>query len=90
MFDIYLASPRGYCAGVDRAIGMLDDIIKMYPNEGTIYVNHEIVHNKFIVNYFERKGVVFSDNLDEIPTGSIMVFSAHGVAPSFVRAAKDK
>lgn len=90
MFDIYLASPRWYCAWVDRAIGMLDDILKMYPDEGTIYVNHEIVHNKFIVNYFERKGVIFSDNLDEIPKGSIMVFSAHGVAPSFVAAAKAK
>ncbi len=90
MFDIYLASPRGYCAWVDRAIGMLDDIVKAYQDEGPIYVNHEIVHNKFIVNYFERKGVVFSDNLDEVPTGSIIVFSAHGVAPSFVAAAKAK
>lgn len=86
---IYLASPRGYCAGVDRAIGMLDDVISAYPGE-TIYVNHEIVHNKFIVSYFERKGVIFSDDLDAIPSGSIMVFSAHGVAPSFVKAAKEK
>jgi len=90
MFDIYLASPRGYCAGVDRAIGMLDDIVKSYQNEGPIYVNHEIVHNKFIVSYFERKGVIFSDDLEEIPTGSIMIFSAHGVAPSFVQAATEK
>jgi len=51
---IFLASPRGYCAGVDRAIGMLDDILVAHPGE-TIYVNHEIVHNKFIVQYFERK-----------------------------------
>jgi len=86
---IILASPRGYCAWVDRAIGMLDDIISAYPRE-TIYVNHEIVHNKFIVNYFERKGVIFSDDLDAIPTWSIMVFSAHGVAPSFVKVAKGK
>lgn len=90
MFSIYLASPRWYCAWVERAIGMLDDILKMYPEEKTIYVNHEIVHNKFIVEYFERKWVVFSDNLDEIPTGSIMVFSAHWVAPSFVQKARDK
>jgi len=67
---------------------MLDDIIKAYPDE-TIYVNHEIVHNKFIVGYFERKWVIFSDDLDSIPTWSIMVFSAHGVAPSFVKAARD-
>ncbi|MDA9128865.1 4-hydroxy-3-methylbut-2-enyl diphosphate reductase [Candidatus Gracilibacteria bacterium] len=89
MFNILLASPRGYCAGVDRAIGMLDDIVKEYSGEGPIYVNHEIVHNKFIVNYFERKGVIFSDDLDSIPTNSIMVFSAHGVAPSFVKRARE-
>lgn len=87
---IFLASPRGYCAGVDRAIWMLDDVLTAYKDEGPIYVNHEIVHNKFIVNYFERKGVIFSDDLDAIPFGSIMVFSAHGVAPSFVREAKEK
>lgn len=86
---IFLASPRGYCAGVDRAIGMLDDILVAHPGE-TIYVNHEIVHNKFIVQYFERKWVIFSDDLDAIPSGSIMIFSAHGVAPSFVKTAKEK
>jgi len=85
---IFLASPRGYCAGVDRAIGMLEDIIEVYG--APIYVNHEIVHNKFIVSYFERKWVIFSDDLDSIPKGSIMIFSAHGVAPSFVRQAKEK
>lgn len=88
MFNILLASPRWYCAWVDRAIGMLDDILDMYG--APIYVNHEIVHNTFIVKYFERKWVIFSDDLDSIPGNSIMVFSAHGVAPSFVRAAKDK
>ena len=86
---IFLASPRWYCAWVDRAIGMLDDVIKAYPGE-MIYVNHEIVHNKFIVNYFERKGVIFSDDLEAIPKGSIMLFSAHGVAPSFVKEAQKK
>jgi len=69
---------------------MLDDVVEAYKDDGPIYVNHEIVHNKFIVSYFERKWVIFSDDLDEIPTGSIMIFSAHGVAPSFVKAAKDK
>ena len=86
---IFLASPRGYCAGVDRAIWMLDDVIAAYPGE-TIYVNHEIVHNTFIVKYFERKGVIFSDDLESIPSGSIMIFSAHGVAPNFVLQAKEK
>lgn len=89
MTNIILASPRWYCAWVDRAIGMLDDIITTYPNE-TIYVNHEIVHNKFIVSYFERKWVIFSDDLWAIAKWSIMVFSAHWVAPSFVKAAQDK
>ncbi len=88
MTNIILASPRGYCAWVDRAIGMLDDILQAH--WAPIYVNHEIVHNKFIVSYFERKWVIFSDDLDAIPSGNIMVFSAHGVAPSFVKAAKDK
>lgn len=88
MGNILLASPRWYCAGVDRAIGMLDDILNLH--WAPIYVNHEIVHNKFIVNYFEKKWVIFSDDLDAIPTGSIMVFSAHGVAPSFVKKAQEK
>lgn len=88
MTNIILASPRWYCAWVDRAIGMLDDILEAHG--APIYVNHEIVHNKFIVNYFERKWVIFSDDLDAIPSWNIMVFSAHGVAPSFVKAAKDK
>lgn len=88
MTNIFLASPRGYCAWVDRAIGMLDDILDMYG--APIYVNHEIVHNKFIVSYFERKWAIFSDDLASIPTGSIMVFSAHGVAPSFVKEAQEK
>jgi len=84
---IFLASPRGYCAGVDRAIGMLNDVIEVYEGE-TIYVNHEIVHNKFIVSYFEKKWVIFTDDIESIPSGSIMLFSAHGVAPSFVGKAK--
>ena len=85
---IFLASPRWYCAWVDRAIGMLNDVIDAYQGE-TIYVNHEIVHNKFIVQYFERKWVVFTDDIKSVPSWSIMLFSAHWVAPSFVREAKE-
>lgn len=88
MFDIILASPRWYCAGVDRAIGMLADILNKYG--APIYVNHEIVHNKFIVNYFEKKWVIFDDNLDTIPSWSIMVFSAHWVAPSYIKKVQAK
>lgn len=87
-FKIILASPRWYCAGVDRAIWMLDDILKKYG--APIYVNHEIVHNKFIVEEFEKRWVVFTDNLDDVKSWEIMVFSAHGVAPSFVEAVKNK
>lgn len=88
MTNILLASPRWYCAWVDRAIWMLDDILKVHGSP--IYVNHEIVHNKFIVSYFERKWVVFSDDLENIPAWNIMVFSAHWVAPSFVKKAQGK
>ena len=88
MFKIILASPRWYCAGVDRAIGMLDDILEKYGSP--IFVNHEIVHNKFIVSEFEKKWVVFTDDLDDVQPGQIMVFSAHGVAPSFVEKVKEK
>ncbi len=87
-FKIILASPRWYCAGVDRAIGMLDDILEKYG--APIFVNHEIVHNKFIVSEFEKKWVVFTDNLDDVEKWQIMVFSAHGVAPSYVQAVADK
>ena len=88
MFNIILASPRGYCAGVDRAIGMLRDILEAYG--APIYVNHEIVHNKFIVQYFEGKWVVFTDDLDRVAPWEIMVFSAHWVAPSYVEKVKQK
>lgn len=67
---------------------MLNDVIETYQGE-TIYVNHEIVHNKFIVQYFERKWVIFTDDIESIPSWSIMLFSAHWVAPSFVQKARE-
>ena len=88
MFKIILASPRGYCAWVDRAIWMLDDILKKYG--APIYVNHEIVHNKHIVADFEERWVVFTDDINQVEAWEIMVFSAHGVAPSFVEKVKAK
>ena len=88
MFNIILASPRWYCAWVDRAIGMLSDILEKY--WAPIYVNHEIVHNKFIVEYFERKWVIFSDDLEKIKPWEIMIFSAHWVAPSYVEKVRAK
>ncbi len=80
---ILLASPRGFCAGVNMAIDTLDQAIRLF---GTpIYVFHEIVHNRYVVERFRREGTVFVDDLTEVPEGSRLLFSAHGVSPE-VRA----
>jgi 4-hydroxy-3-methylbut-2-enyl diphosphate reductase len=81
---ILLANPRGFCAGVRMAIDVVDQVLGILPGE-TIYVYHEIVHNKHVVGRFEDRGVVFVDDIEEIPVGSVVVFSAHGVSPQ-VRA----
>jgi 4-hydroxy-3-methylbut-2-enyl diphosphate reductase len=76
---ILLASPRGFCAGVNMAIETLETAIRIY---GTpIYVFHEIVHNKHVVDRFTREGAVFVDTVQEVPEGAVLLFSAHGVAP---------
>lgn len=78
MKKVILATPRGFCAGVDRAIHVVEKALEKF---GTpIYVRHEIVHNKFVVDTLKSKGVVFVDELDEVPEGSVVIFSAHGVA----------
>lgn len=78
MKKVILATPRGFCAGVDRAIHVVEKAVEKF---GTpIYVRHEIVHNKFVVDSLKAKGVVFVDELDEVPAGSVVIFSAHGVA----------
>ena len=83
---ILLASPRGFCAGVNMAIECLEKAIEMF---GTgIYVYHEIVHNKHVVDRFTSQGVRFVDELDEVPLGSILLFSAHGVSPEMRRQAR--
>ncbi|MEX0711878.1 MAG: 4-hydroxy-3-methylbut-2-enyl diphosphate reductase [Pirellulales bacterium] len=86
---IILASPRGFCAGVNMAIESLELAIQLY---GTpIYVYHEIVHNKYVVETFREKGVVFVDRLEEVPEGGQLLYSAHGVSPevrSLARARK--
>lgn len=76
--DIVLAQPRGFCAGVDRAIEIVERALRIHG--APIYVRHEIVHNKFVVEDLRAKGAVFVKELDEVPTGSIVVFSAHGVS----------
>ena len=78
MKKLVLATPRGFCAGVDRAIHVVEKAIEKF---GTpIYVRHEIVHNRFVVETLKSKGVIFVDEVDEVPEGSVVIFSAHGVA----------
>lgn len=80
---ILLASPRGFCAGVNMAIETLETAIRLY---GTpIYVYHEIVHNKHVVDRFVREGAVFVDAVEDVPEGAVLLFSAHGVAPEVRR-----
>jgi 4-hydroxy-3-methylbut-2-enyl diphosphate reductase len=81
--DVLLANPRGFCAGVERAIEIVERAIEQFG--APIYVRHEIVHNKYVVENLRAKGAVFVEELDEVPPGAIVIFSAHGVAKA-VRA----
>ncbi|MEI8034786.1 MAG: 4-hydroxy-3-methylbut-2-enyl diphosphate reductase [Betaproteobacteria bacterium] len=76
--QIYLANPRGFCAGVDRAIEIVEQAIRQHGVP--IYVRHEVVHNKFVVDDLRSKGAVFIEELNEVPVGSTVIFSAHGVS----------
>jgi len=85
---IILANPRGFCAGVNMAIESLDLAIRAF---GTpIYVYHEIVHNKYVVDTFRGKGAVFVDDLNDVPAGATLLFSAHGVSPEIRRVARER
>jgi len=76
--DITLANPRGFCAGVDRAIIIVEQALEKFG--APIYVRNEVVHNKFVVDELREKGAIFVKELDSIPKGSTVIFSAHGVS----------
>ena len=83
---VLLASPRGYCAGVDRAVIAVEKALDHYG--APVYVRKQIVHNKHVVASLEKRGAIFVDEVDEAPEGSVLVFSAHGVSPAVVAAAE--
>ncbi|TVV42637.1 4-hydroxy-3-methylbut-2-enyl diphosphate reductase [Thalassolituus sp. C2-1] len=86
--QIKLANPRGFCAGVDRAIDIVNRALDLF--EPPIYVRHEVVHNKFVVNGLRERGAIFVDELDEVPDNSIVIFSAHGVSQAVRKTAEDR
>lgn len=86
--QILLANPRGFCAGVNMAIECLEEAIRMFGTE--IYVYHEIVHNKHVVERFTKQGVRFVDDVAEVPPGSILLYSAHGISPEVRRMARER
>jgi len=83
MINISLANPRGFCAGVERAILIVEKTLEKYG--APIYVHHEVVHNKFVINKLKEKGVIFVESLKEIPKSSHVIFSAHGVSKAIVK-----
>jgi len=84
--DILLANPRGFCAGVDRAIEIVERAIRLFG--APIYVRHEVVHNRYVVDDLKQKGAIFVDELDQIPDDNYVIFSAHGVSRAVQREAE--
>ncbi|HRE54525.1 MAG TPA: 4-hydroxy-3-methylbut-2-enyl diphosphate reductase, partial [Candidatus Competibacter sp.] len=85
---IHLANPRGFCAGVDRAIGIVERALELFG--APIYVRHEVVHNRFVVDNLRERGAVFVEELDEVPDGATVIFSAHGVPRSVREQAEQR
>jgi 4-hydroxy-3-methylbut-2-enyl diphosphate reductase len=86
--DIKLANPRGFCAGVDRAILIVNRALEKFG--APVYVRHEVVHNRTVVGELRDKGAIFVDELDEVPAGSLVIFSAHGVSQAVRREAEER
>lgn len=85
---ILLANPRGFCAGVDRAISIVERALEMY--QPPIYVRHEVVHNRFVVEGLKQRGAIFVEELHEVPDDNIVIFSAHGVSQAVRKEAKER
>ena len=88
VLELLIAAPRGFCAGVDRAIRIVE--LALEKHNAPVYVRHEIVHNRFVVDGLKAKGAVFVDELDEVPDGAPVIFSAHGVPKTVPAAAEDR
>ena len=86
--QVILASPRGFCAGVDRAIEIVERALQLFG--APIYVRHEVVHNKFVVDGLRNKGAVFVDELDQVPDDATVIFSAHGVSKAVQQEAQGR
>lgn len=86
--EILLAQPRGFCAGVDRAIEIVERALNQFG--APIYVRHEIVHNAFVVNDLRQKGAIFIENLEDVPAGNTLIFSAHGVSQAVRKEAEQR
>ena len=80
--------PRGFCAGVVRAVDIVELALEAYGNP--VYVHHEIVHNRYVVDQLRRRGAIFVETIEEVPVGSVLVFSAHGVPPKVRVEAKER
>src|SRR3954468_24690190 len=85
---VILANPRGFCAGVNMAIDVVDEALRV--RGAPVYVYHEIVHNRHVVEDFERRGVTFVNDVAEVPEGAVLVYSAHGISPEIRRQAKER
>jgi len=85
---VILAEPRGFCAGVDRAIAVVEQAIEIFG--APVYVRHEIVHNKYVVENLKRKGAIFINEVSDAPDGSLLIFSAHGVSKAVQQAARER
>lgn len=86
--NVLLAAPRGYCAGVDRAVDTVEKALEKYG--APVYVRKQIVHNKYVVETLEKRGVIFVEEADEVPEGSHLVFSAHGISPAVRQSAEQR